>query len=93
MTACQNTRLYDQFEEHINQHDKMLRLCLKLARMDIPAILEILKQIEVALGDSAGLEWFPVRELIDDNMAIARLALAIRDEVNRRAALKIKNRG
>jgi len=92
MTACLTTRSYDQFEEYINQHDKMLRLCLKLAKIDIPAILEILKQIDVSLGDGADIEGFPVRELIDDNMVIAHLALAIHNEVNRRAALRIENR-
>jgi len=73
-------------EQCINQHDEILRLYLKIAEMGIPAIMDILEQIDVALDDGADPERFRVRKPFRDNMAIARLALIIHNEVNRRIA-------
>lgn len=67
-----------------HQHISLLRLCSQIADLDIPALIEVLSGIRSALGDGpldAGEE--DTRSMAEDNLALARLALQIRTEVDR----------
>jgi hypothetical protein len=84
MSGSVRSRLSDSFDQIIDQHDEMLQYCLRIAEMDIPAILEMLKRLDSEFRHRDGVERSRMRELIDDNLVIARMALAIHSEVNKR---------
>ena len=75
----------------IDQHDEMLRYCLRIAEMDIPAILKMLDQLDAKFRQCSGVDHSQMDELIDDNIVIARMALAIHAEVNRRKMQRAAN--
>jgi hypothetical protein len=86
MIASPKTSAENDLDRYISQHDKMLRYCMRIADLDIPAILRLLTEIDAALGECSGeIERFRARRLLEDNLAIARLALEIQTEVNRRS--------
>ena len=84
-------RSEDQLDQTIDQHDEMLRYCLRIAEMDIPAIIEMLDQLDVKFRQCSGVDHSQMDELIDDNIVIARMALAIYTEVNRRKMQRAAN--
>jgi len=86
MIPSSTTMSETALERCIRQHDAMLRFCRKIADLEIPAILRLLTEIDAALREgTASIEQFRVRRLLEDNLAIARLALEIHAEVNRRS--------
>jgi hypothetical protein len=78
----------NELDKYIDQHDVMLQFCSKIADLEIPAILQMLMEIDAALGEScADSEHMQFRHSLDDDLAITRLALAIHIEVNRRSLM------
>jgi len=73
-------------ERYIRQHGAMLRCCQRIADLEIPAILQLLTEIDAALREgNAEIEQYRVQRLLEDNLAIARLAMEIHTEVNSRS--------
>jgi len=91
MADCISERLADQFDQIIDQHDEMLGYCLRIAEMDIPTILEMLERLDVEFRHCTGVERSRMRELIEDNIVIAHMALAIHTEVNIRKSQRAES--